>query len=232
MLSCEETVRAVDEVVRECLEQAGIAGPPVDPVEVADALGLVTQRDAALPGRGERRTIAGRSLILIRPEQRDERECFAIAHEIGEEIAAGRVIDRLGIEHGITRWREELANLFAARLLCPADWLRECLRELGDDLRELKEQFATASHEVIARQMLSLPIPTVITVIDNQRVSSRLSNTHCPPTLCEFERDIWQAAYRTGEDQDLHHGSLRVQAWAIHEADWRREILRTTRLDE
>lgn len=232
MVSSEETVRAVDEVVQECLEQAGIEEPPVDPVEVAEALGLVTQRDAALPGRGERRTIAGRSLILIRPEQRDERECFAIAHEIGEEIAAGRVIDRLGLDHGITRWREELANLFAARLLCPAAWLRECLRARGDDLRVLKDEFATASHEVIARQMLSLPIPTVITVIDNEAISWRLSNTRCPARLCEFERDIWQAAHRTGEDQDLHHGSLRVQAWAIHEDPWRREILRTTRLDE
>jgi hypothetical protein len=232
MVSHEETVRAVDEVVRECLEQAGIAAPPVDPVEVAHALGLITQRDAALPGRGERRTIAGRSLILIRPEQRDERECFAIAHEIGEEIAAGRVIDRLGLDEGITRWREELANQFAARLLCPADWLRESLRAGGDDLRILKDQFATASHEVIARGLLSLPIPTVITVIDNGAVTWRRGNAYCPRRLCEFEHELWQAAHCTGEDQESRHGSLRVQAWAIHEDEWRREILRTTRLDE
>lgn len=232
MVQYEETVRAVDEVVRECLRRAGIEAPPVDPVEVAEALGLVTQRDAALPGRGERRTIAGRSLILIRPEQRDERECFAIAHEIGEEIAAGEIIRRLGLHEGITRWREELANLFAARLLCPADWLRACLRDDGDDLRMLKEQFATASHEVLARRLLSLPIPTVITVIDNGAVSSRCSNTHCPPRLCDFEHEIWQTAHRTSEDQDTTRCSLRVQAWAIHEDQWRREILRTTRLDE
>jgi hypothetical protein len=232
MVSSEEIVRAVDEVVRECLQQAGIETPPVDPVEIAEALGLVTQRDAALPGRGERRTIAGRSLILIRPEQRDERECFAIAHEIGEEVAAGRVITRLGLDEGITRWREELANLFAARLLCPADWLRECLLEHGDDLRILKAEFATASHEVIARGLLSLPVPTVITVIDNGAVTWRRGNANCPQRLCEFEHDVWQAAHWTGDDQSEQHGSLRVQAWAIHEEGWRREILRTTRLDE
>lgn len=232
MVSSEETVRAVDDVVRECLAQAGIDRPPVDPVEVADALGLVTQRDAALPGRGERRTVGGQGVILIRPEERDERECFAIAHEIGEEIAAGRIINRLGLDEGITRWREELANLFAARLLCPAEWLRECLCEQGEDLRVLKEEFATASHEVIARQLLGLAIPTIITVIDNGAVASRRGNAGCPPRLCEFEKSVWHAAHRSGQDQAGQCGSLRVQAWAIHEAGWRREILRTTRLDE
>jgi len=232
MVLLAEMVRAVDEVVCECLDVAGINQPPVDPAEVAHALGLVTQRDAALPGRGERRTIGGQSLILIRPERRDERECFAIAHEIGEEVAAGRVIERLGLDDETTRWREELANRFAARLLCPSHWLRECIAERGDDLRLLKEEFATASHEVIARQLLVLEMPTVITVIDNGAVTSRLGNTSCPRRLSEQEQDVWQVAQRTGVDQDQQCGNLRVQAWAIHEADWQREILRTTRLDE
>lgn len=231
MVRNEELLQVVDEAVQECLAAAGIDGPPVDPAEVAQALGLAAQWDAALGGRGERRTVGGRSVILIRPDERDERECFALAHEIGEELS-NRIAERLDVCVDSERWREDLANLFAGRLLCPFGWLQEITSTGGVDLRNLKEVFATASHEVISRQLIWLPVPSVITIIDNGTIRTRMGNVAHTRRLTPGEDRVWRGCHESGEDIDHAAGLLRVQAWAIHEQGWRREILRTTRLDE
>jgi predicted transcriptional regulator len=232
MVTWEEIDRAIDRIVIEHLELAHVDQPPVEPIRIADALAMTAQLDAALPGRGERRTVNGSSMILIRPDQRPEREHFALAHEIGEEAAVDLLVDRLDLAGPSDRWREELANRFAGRLLCPVHWLRDAVRTVGDDLFELKRVFSTASHEAIARQMLQLDVPTVLTVIDDGVVQRRMGNVPHQQTLDPLENRVWtlcQAGRRSVEESS---NSLRVQGWPVHEAGWLREILRTTGLDE
>jgi hypothetical protein len=79
--------------------------------------------------------------------------------------------------------------------------------------------------------MLDLSAPVVITVCDLGRVHWRRSNvTARPPTLLPEERSIWRETHASGltadEILDADTGLDRMRCWAIHEAGWKREILR------
>jgi hypothetical protein len=97
---------------------------------------------------------------------------------------------------------------------------------------ELKEHYSTASHELIARRMLDMRPPVVITICDHGRVHWRRSNVaNRPPQMLDDERDLWQVVHRTGmaagDALDGETGLARVRCWAIHEPGWKREIMRS-----
>ena len=84
---------------------------------------------------------------------------------------------------------------------------------------------------MIARRMLDMRPAIVITVCDRGQITWRQSNaTARPPSLLAEERAAWQLCHRTGfaadEFIDAESGLERVRAWAVHEPDWKREILR------
>ena len=236
----DELNAALDACASETLWEAGIDSPPVDAVVVAEALNLVVARDYSMPNRGRFVRLAdwqggsgGQGTIVVGAAERPEREQWTVAHEIGESIA-WRVFERLGVafDESLPTARELVANRLASALLLPRRWFAADGRELDWDLLELKERYDTASHELIARRMLEIRPPIVITVCDQGRVYWRRSNvTARPPDLLPEERAVWRDVHQTGlpacDRLDAETGLEEVRCWAVHEQDWKREIIRS-----
>ncbi len=231
----EQFSTTLDAQVRQLLDQAEISGPPVDAFRVAQQLGLLVAEDASQAGRGRFVRLASekgvfpQGSILLRPEERDERRQFAVAHEIGESLV-GELLEILGMDlREVTApWRERLANRFASRLLLPTGWYFPRARSTGWDLFALKETFRTASHELIARRMLEAEEPVIVTLFDLGQITWRLANGATrPPRPYAEETACWQAAHDSGRPSHELAGQLSITCWPVHELDWKREILRT-----
>ena len=229
-LSREEVHETVDRVVEELLEAAGVQGPPVDAIKIAQRhLGMIVCLDRRQGQRGRAQRAAGRKQIFLRPEPSEERHQWTVAHEIGEHFKAD-LLARLGIEPGQTRAMsgESLANLFAHRLLVPTPWLCDDAPACDFDLPELKARYASASHEVIAWRLLDLPHPCIITVVDNGHVHRRRSNAwpvrkELQPPEAECQRYV----NHYSRPRVVVQGGWTVQGWPVHQPDWKREILRS-----
>jgi Zn-dependent peptidase ImmA (M78 family) len=229
-LSREEVHETVDRAVEELLEAAGVPGPPVDAIKIAQRhLGMIVCLDRRQQQRGRAQRAGGRRQIFLRPEPCEERHQWTVAHEIGEHLKAD-LLGRLGIEPGQTRAMsgESLANLFAQRLLVPGPWLRDDAPACDFDLPQLKARYATASHEVIAWRLLDLPHPCIITVVDNGHVHRRRSNAwpvrkELQPAEAECQRYVNHFSRPRLVVQD----GWTVQGWPVHLPDWKREILRS-----
>jgi Zn-dependent peptidase ImmA (M78 family) len=237
----EEFAAALDACATEVLWEARIEGPPVDTLAVAEELQLVVTHDCSMRQRGRFVRLADREstngsgvgLIVVGTSERPEREQWTVAHEIGESVAY-RVFERLGVsfKEALPTARELVANRFANALLLPRRWFTTDGRDLGWDLLQLKERYNTASHELIARRMLEMRPPIVITVCDNGRITWRKSNVASrPPEMLREERDVWRAVSKSGlmmrESLDAETGLASVQCWPVHEVDWRRELIRS-----
>lgn len=232
-IAVEELAAALDDVAGELLLAAGVDGPPVDAFRVADAIGIDVAWDDAQSGRArfvalEDNRRAPRTSVLLRRDPRGERRHWALAHEIGE-ASAHRVFARLGVDprEAPPTAREDVANRLAGRLLLPTHWLRAAARECGPDIAALKRRFVHASHELIARRMLELDAPVIITVFDDGRLTWRRSNVPGKvPRLSPLEARCQRQVHASGEPVVLDEAGNSVQGWPVHEPDWRREILR------
>ncbi|HEX5470252.1 MAG TPA: ImmA/IrrE family metallo-endopeptidase [Lacipirellulaceae bacterium] len=236
----EEFAAAVDVCAAEALWEAGVDAPPVDALAVADGLRLVVARDSTMAYRGRYVRLAdcpgnggGQGTIVVGVAERPEREQWAVAHEIGESIAY-RVFERLGVafDEVLPTAREHVSNRLANALLLPRRWFDADGRELDWDLLELKERYTTASHELIARRMLEMRPPVVITICDQGRIHWRRSNvTLRPPEMLREERAIWREVHESGipigDRLDADTGLESVRCWPVHEPDWKREIIRS-----
>jgi hypothetical protein len=237
----DEFAAALEACCAEALWEAGVSEPPVDAFAVAGGLGLDVAWDWTMPARGrfvrlaaangDRSDLGG--TIVVGAAERPEREQWAVAHEIGESIAC-RVFERLGMsfDESLPTARELVANRLASSLLLPRRWFDVDGAETDWDLLALKERYATASHELIARRMLEMRPPIIITVCDLGRIRWRRSNVAArPPLLDPEERSVWREAHTTGLTvtalADPESGLQSVRCWPIHEPDWKREILRS-----
>ena len=235
-LAPEELSAALDTVASELLATAGIERPPVDAFAVAAALGITVARDDAQGGRGRYVRLGsytgsgnGRPTILIRSDPRPQRRQWTVAHEIGEHTAwqvyAALDVDPREAPAGA---RETVANHLASRLLLPSMWFVDDGQSCFWDLAELKVRYATASHELIARRMLDCPPPVVVSIFDQKRLYFRRSNLSGrvpPPSTAE--QQCWQRVHETGRAKQIVDGLCTIHGWAVHEDQWRREILRT-----
>ena len=234
-LSREELAAGMDAVVLDLLKEAGVAAPPVDAMDLARRLGITVAIDELQEGRARfvrlrgRRECDARPTILLRPDDRRERQQWAVAHEIGEH-AAQRVFAAWGADpcEAAPRAREDVANCLAGRLLLPSAWFVADGLRTGWDLLSLKSRYATASHELIARRMLECRPPAIITIFDQGAIYFRRSNLpgHVPPPSAA-ERDCWQAVHRGNRAEQVLDGPRRIQGWPVHEPGWQREILRS-----
>src|SRR5262245_19996396 len=148
----DDLVAQVDLAVAELLAAAGVNGPPVDAIAIAQRhFGMVVCLDKRQTQRGRAQRGAGSRQIYLRPEPTVERHQWTVAHEIGEHLKPA-LLQRLGIEPPDAKamMGESLANLFAHRLLVPCRWFAEDAADLDYDLLALKERYATSSHEVLA----------------------------------------------------------------------------------
>lgn len=229
----DELSFALDETAFEVLAEGGVTAPPVDCLGLAERLGMAVATDGRQQARARFVRLAARggglNSILLRPEPRLERRQWAVAHEIGEWVAH-RVFDRLALDprEASPAYREQVANLMASRLLLPTDWYATDAERCGWDLWALKERYRTASHELLARRMLDFSAPIVITVFDQGRLTWRRSNVPGrPPALAEWERACWEQVAATVAVHQAVRQFSRAVCWPVHEAGWRREILRT-----
>jgi hypothetical protein len=234
-LTAEEWTASLDAVAAEALDAGGVHGPPVDIVVLARAIGLTVATDDRQQGRGRYVHLRGhrgrnsRPTILVRTEPRAERLHWAVAHEIGEHVAH-RVFHHLGADPRTVspRIREAVANQMAGRLLLPTAWFAPDAEAADWDLLALKARYVTASHELIARRMLELPAPAIISIFDRGRLTCRRSNLpgRTPSPLPEEIR-CWKSVHRSGRPDETAHDTTRIRGWPVHEPDWKREILRT-----
>jgi hypothetical protein len=226
----EELLAAVDRTVDELLQAAGIVGAPVDAIELAQRhLEMVVCLDGRQAQRGRAQRGGGRRQIFLRPEPTEERHQWTVAHEIGEHMKPF-LLQRLGIEPQRTRamMGESLANLFAYHLLAPNAWFAADARDVDYDVLELKKRYRTASHEVLAWRLLDLPQPCIITIIDNDHIHRRRSNAwqvrrQLEPAEEKCQRYVHYYSRPTRVQED----DWTVQGWPVHQADWKREILRS-----
>src|SRR5262245_5701242 len=234
-LTQEEFSLALDDVAAEVLDSVGLASPPVDAIQLANALRLDVAWDDSQAGRGrvvrlrDYRGGPARGSILVRPEPRRERVQWAVAHEIGETCAHW-VFSRLGVDprEAPSGARETVANQLAGRLLLPRAWFDVDARALDWDVPGLKLRYVTASHELIARRMLDFDPPIAITLFDHGRRTFRRANVaRRSPPLVTAELAAWRSAHEDSQACTVEDRACRVQAWPIHEPDWKREILRT-----
>lgn len=229
-LSRDEVVEKIDESVRDLLRGAGVEGPPVDAIALAQGhLGMIVCLDRRQQGRGRAQRAAGRKQIFLKPEPLEERHQWTVAHEIGEHLKVA-LLQRIGInpEETPVMAGESLANLFANRLLLPSFWFRDDARASGFDVLELKKKYSTASHEVIAMRLLDMPEPCIITIVDNDHIKKRRSNAW--PTRKELEpvEEKCQRYVSTySRPKVIREGGWTVQGWPVHQSDWKREILRS-----
>jgi Zn-dependent peptidase ImmA (M78 family) len=226
----EEVVTVTDELVDELLERAGVQQPPVDCIALAqEQLGMVVCLDKRQPQRGRAQRNGEQRHIYLRPEPTVERHQWTVAHEIGEHLKAD-VLRRLGLEPADTRAMtgESLANLFAHHLLVPTRWFKADAPDMDYDLLRLKERYATSSHEVIAFRFLDLPDPCIVTIIDNDHIYRRRSNGWpIRKKLEPAEEKCQRYVHRQGRSKRVQENGWTVQGWPVHQAEWKREILRS-----
>lgn len=224
-------LRAIDHVVSRLLPPGQPAGA-IDAIVLLDKIEIEVRIDNSQPTRARLKTISGQPTVFLRDDDRPERMQWAAAHETGELLAflvcqqAGVTADDL-----LTGEREELANLFAQRLLLPSPQFERyaASSDVRHDLYALKDCFATASHELIAMRLLDLETPTVITIFDNGKCTRRRGNLHrVSPTLLPPEQDCLAQVRKHRQPVELRSDDLRIQGWPIDQDDWKREILRTT----
>jgi Zn-dependent peptidase ImmA (M78 family) len=229
-LSREEVAGVIDRAVEELLQAAGVDRPPVDAVALAQRhLGMQVCLDRRQQQRGRAQRAAGRRQIFLRPEPTEERHQWTVAHEIGEHLKAG-LLQRLGMEPGRTPTMagESLANLFAYRLLAPTCWFASDAAAHGYDLLEIKQLYRTASHEVIAWRFLDLPAPCIVTIVDNEHIHRRRSNAwRIRRQLEPAEQHCQRSVHHSGRPCVVAEGNWTVHGWPVHQADWKREILRS-----
>jgi hypothetical protein len=226
----EDVVAAVDSLVEELLRAANVKQPPVDVIALAQGhLGMVVCIDNRQAQRGRAQRAAGKKQIYLRPEPREERHQWTVAHEIGEHMKS-ELLTRLGMEPTETRAMtgESLANLFAYHLLVPTCWFAEDAPARDYDLLALKEKYSTSSHEVLAWRFLDLPEPCIVTVLDNETISRRRSNAWpIARKLAPTEVKCQKYVHERSRPRRIQENGWTVQGWPVHEMEWKREILRS-----
>ena len=81
---------------------------------------------------------------------------------------------------------------------------------------------------MIAWRLLDLPEPCIITVIDNDHVQRRRSNGwRINRELSEPEKRCQQYVHTYSRPHRLSADGWTVQGWPLHQADWKREVLRS-----
>jgi hypothetical protein len=144
-------------------------------------------------------------------------------------LCACQVFDRLSVDprEAPPAAREAVANSLASRILLPREEFARDGRQLDWDLVALKARYPAASHELIARRLLDFEIPVIVTIFDHGRRTFRRGNLpfRIPP-LGPAEQAAWRAAHDEGRPAVETDFARRVQAWPVHEPDWKREILR------
>jgi hypothetical protein len=229
-LTREDLHQAADRLVEELLAAAGVARPPVDAVDLARRhLGMIVSETARSEPRARARRGGPADVIAVSHESSEEGRQWAAAQAVGERLKPD-LTRRLGLDPaarlGLTG--ESFAGLIAQRLLTPTTWFAGDARGCRWDLPELQRLYATASTELIAWRLLDLPEPCVITIVENDHVHRRRSNAwRVDKTLHPAEQQCQRYVHHYSRPHIASAEGWTVQGWPVHQADWKREILRS-----
>ena len=171
----------------------------------------------------------GGDVIRIPAGASEEARQWAAAQAIGARLKPD-LLRRLGLDPaaqlGLTA--ASFAGLIAQRLLTPTAWFAADARAAGGDVAELSRLYATAGMERIAWRLLDLPAPCIITVVDNDHVHRRRSNAWpVRKVLTPPEEECQRYVNHYSRPRVVRANGWTVQGWPIHQADWKREILRS-----
>ena len=158
-----EHIRARTE---KLLSSAGVARPPVSVEKIARSVGARVVRDALDTDlSGVLHVVDGKPLIAVNSRHARTRQRFTIAHELahlnlhGDQTFVDRhFVFRRDQKAATGNDREEIqANMFAAELLMPKEWLVADLEDkaldIGDDdaLGELARRYDVSQSAMLFR---------------------------------------------------------------------------------
>jgi hypothetical protein len=219
-LSREEIHAAVDRAIEEMLSDAALQAPPVDALVLARRLGIAVELRPKAKVKKD---------FLTPSNATPEAKQWLAAQAIGEHLKPS-LLQRLGIPPEQKRLLrgESLATLVASHLLLPAAWFGDDARELEYDVLALRKRYATVAADVIAWRLLDLPVPCIITIVDNDHVQRRRSNAWCVRRELEApERECQRYVNHFSRPRVVCANGWTVQGWPVHQSDWKREILRS-----
>ena len=228
-LTQEDVLRAADGVVSDLLAAAGVPRPPVNAVGLAKHLGMIVREEASPARHGAPRRAGAGDVLLLSPDATEEARQWAAAQAVGARLK-GDLLRRLGQDPAArpALSGESLPNLLARHLLTPAGWFADDARGCGWDVLELKRLYATAGHELVAWRLLDLPTPCIITIVENEQVHRRRGNAwRVNKTLQPAERACQRYVHYYSRPRVVAADGWTVQGWPVHQADWKREILRS-----
>ena len=220
MRDYEDAIEVVEKLARRLLSVSGITSPPVDPMVIAKACRIACTESEIEGRRGQNLVIRGFRLIDIQKDDRWERKCFTIAHELLEMELPENIRSR--------RERHEIAMVGAPLLLMPTEWFHAACHETDFDVFELKNVFSTASHEAVALRTLVFS-PAVVTVIDDGKVTNRRSSVEwfSERNLMPIEEDVLDEIYSSGKRVRRDFDKGIVTGYPLFEEEIKRVILRT-----
>jgi predicted transcriptional regulator len=231
-LSREDLLAAVDRAVDELLAAAGVTAPPVDVLTIAVGhLAWTIRHDDRARRRSAKRDV-GDGVVIPRGMSTEQTQ-FAVARAIGAERKPD-ILRSLGIPPREQRGLLGIspAELFAEHLLLPAPWFGLAARELDFDVLKLQSLFSTTGHQLIAKRLLDLPEPCLITTVDNGTVVCRRSNAwQVNRRLSPAEDACRLDVERRGQPHHVRRDGWTVRGWPVPRSGGSRMILRAV-LDE
>jgi len=228
--------KQLDQLAEEMLQAGGCSHPPINAIQLAQNLQIVVAVDASQTTRARHKQIRAQPAIFLEPDERPERMQWAAAHELGETIAWDffqRIECDSESNSNLAEQREQMANLFAARILLPHASFFSDAQTCDDNLISLKTIYSTASFELIAMRLLDRPTPLVVTIFDHNILTRRRGNSgYAAPPLQALEKHCQQTAHQQNQYATYSNSELSVQCFPVHQPDWKREILLCTPLYE
>ena len=156
----------VRHAAEKVLSDAGAQGPPVVLDDIARRRGARVVRDALETDlSGVLHMVDGTPLIAVNSAHSQARQRFTIAHEVGHLVLHGpqtfvdrRFVFRRDQKAATGSDREEIqANMFAAEVLMPRDWLLSDVGDTGfdmggdDALRKLARRYGVSQSAMAFR---------------------------------------------------------------------------------
>lgn len=145
--------KQIRRIVNQVLEEMGIDGPLVPVKEIAEEHGVLVQETRAeddLSGFIYVDSETDETVIGVNKSHGKQRKRFTIAHELGHMLLHD--FDDLHVDRGFgvklrnrvssegTDLEEKEANLFAAELLMPKDFIEDVFDEQGIEMVDLEDE--------------------------------------------------------------------------------------------
>lgn len=137
------------QTARDVLQQYWDGSLPVNPAQIALAMGIEVRPDPFLGYSGHYlRNGGGVPLIIYNCNEAAVRQKFTIAHELGHHVNGDDNVPRdTSVQFSSANWNpvEAAANKFAAALLMPAEHVRYLANSRGANLSWLAQKFGVST---------------------------------------------------------------------------------------